>query len=173
VVPWPVISPTFPRKPSKLLTQAARPSHFSPTPPSPTLSWIFTSPQPPSSSSSHFICHFFTFSLHSVISSFDPCHRLSHLHFIHYLSRLLCFQYITLSISSFPRSWTPDCAIVLQTACESIRAYQRPRRPTDQNFVATPLKTSFYVLRKLFPPHKINPNLLRSSSLSRRILSPP
>lgn len=93
MVPWPVISPTFPRKASKLLTQAARPSHFSPTPPLPRL-YPGSSPHlnHHSSSSSHFICHFFTFSLHSVISSFDPCHRLSHLHFIHYLSRLLCFN---------------------------------------------------------------------------------
>ena len=86
VVPWPLISPTFfPRKLLDLPTSL-------PPPPSPTLSWIFTSPQPPSSSSSHFIAIFSLFFLHSVISSFHPYHDLSHLRFVHYLSRLLCFN---------------------------------------------------------------------------------
>lgn len=125
VVPWPLISPTFPRRPSKLLDL---PTSL-PPPPSPTLSWIFTSPQPPSSSSSHFIAIFSLFPSFgnlffppippSIASSFHPLSLAASL-----------FQYTNLSISSFPRSWTPDCATVLQTACESIRACQRtPRRP--------------------------------------------
>lgn len=87
VVPWPLISPTFPRRPSKLLDLPT-----SLPPPLPQLypgSSLHLNHHP---RHHHTSLPFFPFFLHSVISSFHPYHHLSHLHFIHYLSRLLCFN---------------------------------------------------------------------------------
>lgn len=164
MVPWPVISPTLPRKPSNAGCCSTLPTSL--PPPSPTLSWIFTSPH-------HHPRHhhpsvpIFHLSLYSVISSFHLCLRLSHLHFILDLSRLLCFNIqfsLHLFIAAFVDSQLRlNCAIVLQTACESIRACQRTRRPTDQTSVATPLKASFYVSRKYSYSTRLTQSLHHSS----------
>lgn len=158
MVPWLLISPTFPRKPPKLLDL---PTSL-PPPPSPTLSWIFTSPQPPSSSSSHFIAIFSLFS--SFGNLFFPPIPPSIASLFRPLSFTASFfQYITLSISSisaFVGSRLRD------RVADRVRIHPRlPKNstPTDQKLVATPLTTSFYVSRKQFLQHKINSDLHHSS----------
>lgn len=144
VVPWPLISPTFPRKP--ILTQAARPSHFSPTPPFPnfildlhlTILVIIT-----------LHCHFFSFFLHSVISSFHPAtiYRI-------FISSIIFRGFF---IPNIPHLFASP-SVHFRVLGTSARSCCRPRAnhprlpknstPTDQNFVATPPEISFHVSRK-------------------------
>jgi hypothetical protein len=123
VVPWPLISPTsFPRKLLDLPTSLP--------PPLPQLypgSSLHLNHHPRHHHTSLPFFPFFS-SFGNLFLSLIPRSIASSFRPLSFAASL--FQYTTVSISSFPRLWTPDCAIVLQTACKSIRACERPpRRP--------------------------------------------